>query len=89
MPSDSYKIVTADLRDTAALEEALSSAGANFSAPTIFLVECVLVYMEPAESAALLQVSRCRAMVLFDVDVRLLCCSRRLPRFFVAYETAI
>ncbi|CAM9216742.1 unnamed protein product [Pylaiella littoralis] len=55
LANDSYKLVGADLRDSAALEEALISAGADFSAPTIFLAECVLVYMEPAESAALLQ----------------------------------
>ncbi|CAM9902909.1 unnamed protein product [Scytosiphon promiscuus] len=52
---DFYKLVATDLRDTAALEKTLRTAGADFSAPTIFLAECVMVYMEPAESAALLQ----------------------------------
>lgn len=54
--ADSYKLVAADLRDSAGLEDALATAGVDFAAPTILLAECVLVYMEPAESAALLQV---------------------------------
>lgn len=51
-----YKLVAADLRDTAGLEKGLRGAGVDFSAPTIFLAECVLVYMEPAASASLLKV---------------------------------
>ncbi|CAN0474820.1 unnamed protein product, partial [Scytosiphon promiscuus] len=35
-----YKLVATDLRDTAALENTLRTAGADFSAPTIFLAEC-------------------------------------------------
>ncbi|CAN0273439.1 unnamed protein product, partial [Laminaria digitata] len=50
-----YHLLAADLRDVAALEETLRGAGVDFEAPTIFLAECVLVYMEPASSFALLQ----------------------------------
>ncbi|CAN0182542.1 unnamed protein product [Ectocarpus sp. 12 AP-2014] len=55
LANDSYKLVAADLRDITALEDALIMAGVDLAAPTIFLAECVLVYMEPAESGALLQ----------------------------------
>lgn len=51
-----YRLVAADLRDTARLEEQLIKAGVDFDAPTIILSECVLVYMEPADSANLVKV---------------------------------
>jgi len=51
-----YSLIAADLRDTSSLKQTLSNAGVDFSAPTIFLAECVLVYMEPQESLALLEV---------------------------------
>lgn len=51
-----YHLVAADLRDTRVVESALRRVGIDFSAPTIVLAECVLVYMEPRESSALLEV---------------------------------
>lgn len=33
----------------------LSQSGINFDVPTMFLTECVLVYMEPESSSMLLQ----------------------------------
>lgn len=52
-----YHLVSGDLRDTAALEDRLRAARVDFSAPTVFLAECVLVYMEARESDALLRVN--------------------------------
>ncbi|CBN79666.1 conserved unknown protein [Ectocarpus siliculosus] len=59
LANDLYKLVAADLRDITALEDALIIAGVDLAAPTIFLAECVLVYMEPADSGALLQRMGC------------------------------
>lgn len=53
--SRGYHVVPCDLRDLGALEEALSSASWDPLAPTYVLSECVLVYMEPAHSAALVR----------------------------------
>jgi tRNA wybutosine-synthesizing protein 4 len=49
-----YHLLSADLRDVKGTVAALSAAGANPAAPTLIIAECVLVYMEPADSAALL-----------------------------------
>jgi tRNA wybutosine-synthesizing protein 4 len=49
-----YQLVTADLRDIAALQAALRGAGIDAEAPTLFLSECVLVYLEPEESCAII-----------------------------------
>lgn len=50
-----YHIIGTDLRNLAELEMKLSQSGINFDIPTMFLTECVLVYMEPDNSSMLLQ----------------------------------
>eukprot|EP00897_Mesotaenium_endlicherianum_P009451 jgi/Mesen1/8534/ME000484S07926 len=53
--SGKYAVVPADLRDTAALDAALSRAGLDPSIPTLILAECVLIYMDPASSRQLVK----------------------------------
>lgn len=49
-----YRLVTADLRDIAAMQAALRGAGLDPTAPTLLLSECVLVYLEPEDSCAII-----------------------------------
>jgi hypothetical protein len=50
-----YRLVTADLRDVAAVQASLvTGAGLDPALPTLFLSECVLVYLEPEESCAII-----------------------------------
>lgn len=49
-----YCLAACDLRDMGAVRAALDDAGVSREAPTVFISECVLVYMEPAASDALL-----------------------------------
>jgi hypothetical protein len=49
--SQDYHMVGADLRDVKELEAMLIANGVDFSLPTLFLSECVLVYMKPEDSA--------------------------------------
>ncbi len=48
-----YHLLAADLRDLPALETGLRDCGVDFACPTLFLSECVMVYMPPAASKAL------------------------------------
>jgi len=45
-----YNLVAADLRNVENLTNALHSANFDESSPTLFLSECVLIYLEPEES---------------------------------------
>ncbi|CAI5477680.1 unnamed protein product [Closterium sp. Yama58-4] len=53
--SNGYSLVSADLRDTEKLQEALAAAGAEFgpNTATLFLCECVLIYMDAPSSSRL------------------------------------
>mmetsp|Transcript_14505 Transcript_14505/g.27865 ORF Transcript_14505/g.27865 Transcript_14505/m.27865 type:complete len:358 (+) Transcript_14505:40-1113(+) len=53
--TQNYSLVAADLRQPEQLERALAKAHFDASVPTFFLAECVLVYLEPPHSHALLQ----------------------------------
>ena len=49
-----YHLVAADLRDVQGLEEALGRAAFDAALPTLFVSECVLIYMDAELSAPLL-----------------------------------
>lgn len=53
--SNDYHIIGMDLRNLTELDKKLCQSGINFETPTMFLTECVLVYMEPESSSMLLQ----------------------------------
>lgn len=52
---EKYHLISADLSNATGTIELLRTAGVNFSAPTLFIAECVLVYMDPSASTALLE----------------------------------
>ena len=52
--SPCYSLLPADLRNLDHVEAALTRAGIDYSVPTCILAECVLVYMHPEQSDALL-----------------------------------
>ena len=49
-----YRLVTGDLRDIEGLKATLLGAGVDPTLPTLFLSECVLVYLEPMDSCAVI-----------------------------------
>ncbi|KAL6475127.1 hypothetical protein MHYP_G00161670 [Metynnis hypsauchen] len=53
LDSDRYCIIGADLRDISSLEEKLRKFQINTELPTLFVSECVLVYMTPEQSSKL------------------------------------
>nr|XP_005156197.1 leucine carboxyl methyltransferase 1 isoform X1 [Danio rerio] len=53
LDSDRYCIIGADLRDIPTLEDKLKKFQINPELPTLFLSECVLVYMSPEQSSRL------------------------------------
>lgn len=53
LSSPEYSVLPIDLRDLTRLSTTLASARLQLEAPTLVLAECVLVYMTPSESAAI------------------------------------
>ncbi|KAG9334797.1 hypothetical protein JZ751_006546 [Albula glossodonta] len=53
LDSDRYCVVGADLRDLPALEDKLKKFHMSPDLPTLFMAECVLVYMTPEQSSKL------------------------------------
>lgn len=54
-----YRLLAGDLSNTAQIHESLQSSGVDFLLPTLIIAECVLVYMEPHDTEALIDVSKC------------------------------
>lgn len=50
-----YHIIGTDLRNLTELVKKLTQSGVDFNVPTMFLTECVLVYMEPESTTMLLR----------------------------------
>ncbi len=69
-----YKLHACELRDLASLSTAFENCEVDFSLPTLFLAECVLMYMDTAHSDALLNYAANRFTG---------------PRCFVNYEPII
>ena len=48
--STNYVLLNGDLRDMNCISDKMLAAGLDKSLPTMFMTECVLVYMEPEKS---------------------------------------
>jgi O-methyltransferase involved in polyketide biosynthesis len=50
-----YSLIAADLRDIPALDQAMTEAGFDHNLPTLFIAECLLVYLPENDASALLK----------------------------------
>jgi tRNA wybutosine-synthesizing protein 4 len=53
--SEAYSLLPGDLKDTRACQAVLEATGFDPACPTYVLAECVLVYMEPEDSASVVR----------------------------------
>ncbi|CAK7347734.1 unnamed protein product [Dovyalis caffra] len=51
--SDHYKLLPVDLRDIQKLDDVIASAGMDPSLPTFIIAECVLIYLDPESTRAI------------------------------------
>lgn len=69
--SHNYCLLPADLRNIDQLNDVLTEAGVDTTVPTLVLAECVLVYVEPEDSLALMkwavETFPCNAFLLYDM----------------------
>nr|CAG4650268.1 EOG090X08O3 [Sida crystallina] len=63
-----YHLVGADLRKLAEIEAKFSECQLNFNIPTLFLFECVLVYMSTASSHELLKLIASKFCTAFTIN---------------------
>ena len=52
--SKDYHLISGDLKDIPALKQLLTESGVDNKLPTLFILECVLVYIEPQSAQNLL-----------------------------------
>lgn len=72
--SNDYHIIGTDLRNLIELHKKLCQSGINFEIPTMFLTECVLVYMEQESSSMLLQWIAKKFNDIFFINYEQVCC---------------
>uniref|UniRef100_A0AAF5Q6G5 Leucine carboxyl methyltransferase 1 n=1 Tax=Wuchereria bancrofti TaxID=6293 RepID=A0AAF5Q6G5_WUCBA len=63
-----YHLVGADLRQLNEFKEKLGSCELNYKLPTLFIAECVLVYVETSQSDALLSAASNGLRILFFLN---------------------
>ena len=55
LDSDQFALISADMSDVSALTGLLERVHCDMSKPTLFLAECVLIYMPPTVSASIIE----------------------------------
>lgn len=50
-----YALIPGDLRDMSTVSSLLAEASIDYTLPTLFLSECVLIYMSPEESSPVIE----------------------------------
>jgi len=53
--STDYHLISVDLCDLSLLDQKISSSGIDYTLPTLFLSECVLIYIDPKDSSKLIR----------------------------------